>query len=227
VLASVWLQQNPRSVRAIQMMASYQADEGDVDGARRTLREGLSRVPGAGELAMQMVMLDCATIGVSRQQWHALVHLAGMVRNTHLVPETVARLGEEQRGGRCHDSLRDGDFRQLVDALKANPAISWQRETMGYLDYESSRQALHDHDLDQLMRDLDASNRLRPNPLVPREQAIYLLSAGLPDEAMSYLLKSEQTPQPWIKARLLDIRALNAPLWRSARAMKQARPPPR
>jgi hypothetical protein len=166
-------------------------------------------------------LLDCVTVGLGRPQWNALVHLGGTVRNSRLVPETVARFGEEQRGARCRGTLQPGDFAQLAHAVMTNPAIAWQRDAMGYLYYELSKQAVHDRDLDELMHDLDESNRLRPNPLVAREQAIYLLSAGLPEEAMRYLRKSEQTPQPWIKAQLLDIRAMNAPLWRSARRMQQ------
>lgn len=221
-LASVWLQQNPRSVRAIQMMAGYQADRGDIDAAKRTLLAGLSRVPEAGELAMQKVLLDCVTVGISRRQWAALVRLGNHIRNSRQVPELVARFGDEERAGRCRGTLQPGDFNQLARAVMGNPAISWQRDTMGYLNYELSKQAFHDRDLNQLMVYLDESNRLRPSPLVPREQAIYLLSAGLPDDAMAYLRKSEQTPQPWIKAWLLDIKQMNEPLWRSARKMQQA-----
>lgn len=221
-LARVWLQQSPRSVRAIQMMAASQADSGDVDAARHTLLAGLARVPEAGELTLQKALLDCVSVGLSRPQWNALIHLAGTIRNSRLVPETVARFGEEQRGARCRGTLQPGDFEQLAHAVMTNPAISWQRDAMGYLNYELSKQAFHDRDLNQLMAYLDESNRLRPNPLVPREQAIYLLSAGLPDDAMAYLRKSEQTPQPWIKAWLLDIQRMNEPLWHSARRMQQA-----
>ena len=221
-LARVWLEQSPTSVRAIQMVASQQADSGHPEAAKRTLLDGLARVPAAGELAMQIALLDCVTTGVTRPQFDALVELGRTIRNSRMVPETVARFGKEQRGGRCQGTLQPGDFQRLAQAVMANPAIAWQTDAIGYLQYELSQQALHDRNLDQLMHYMDESNRLRPNPLVSREQAIYLLSAGLPREAMLYLEKSEQTPQPWIKAKLLDIPAMNAPLWRSARQMQQA-----
>ena len=219
-LATVWLQENPRSPRAVQMVASYQADAGDMQAARRTLQAGLARMPEAEEFAMQATLADCFTVGLTRAQWNALLVVAGHVRYSAIVPDLVSRFGQEARAGRCHGTLRDGDFIALSEAVIRNPAIAWRGDTLGYLYYEMSRQAAYDRDLQKTMDYLDASYAYRPNPLVARNQAIYLLTAGLPEDAMRYLRRSETTPQPWIKRELLDIRGMNARLWESARRMQ-------
>jgi hypothetical protein len=103
--------------------------------------------------------------------------------------------------------------------LMRNPAIASDPDAMGFLHYELSKLALHDHDLDRLMFHLDESYRYRPSPFVPREQAIYLLSAGLPMEALNYLDLSDSTQQALIKKLLLDMPARNKSLRRNARDM--------
>jgi hypothetical protein len=69
---------------------------------------------------------------------------------------------------------------------------------------------------------LDASYQAVPNPVVATNQAIYLLTAGLPDDAMEYLRKSESARGPWFKRTLLDMQGMNANLWRDAARMKAA-----
>jgi hypothetical protein len=220
-LASVWFQENPQSPRAVQMIASYQADMGDLKAARRTFQAGLARMPEAGEFAMQLTLLDCVTVGITRAQWNELLVVASHVRYSAIVPDLVSRFGQQSRAGKCHGTMLDGDFIRLSEVFMRNPAIAWRKDTLGYIYYEMSRQAAYDRDLQKTMDYLDASYANHPNPLVPRNQAIYLLTAGLPDDAMRYLRKSETTPQPWLKRKLLNIDAMNVPLWRSARIMKK------
>jgi hypothetical protein len=104
----------------------------------------------------------------------------------------------------------------------ANPAIQRNRGAMANLYVELSKQAAHDGDLNATIADLDAAFAAGHNPLVARNQAIYLLTAGLPGPAMEYLKLSEEAPQPRFKAWLLDLPAMNRRLWRSARRMQDA-----
>jgi hypothetical protein len=221
-LASVWLRENPHSVRAVQMMASYQYDRGNKAAARHTIAAGLDAMPAAGELAIQVVLLDCYTRGITQAQYDAMLSTAARMHFSHLVPELAARFGEEARGNRCKGTLPDGGFRRLVRTLVANPAIQRNRGAMANLYVELSKQAAHDGDLNATIADLDAAFAAGHNPLVARNQAIYLLTAGLPGPAMEYLKVSEEAPQPLFKAWLLDLPAMNRRLWRSARRMQDA-----
>lgn len=220
-LAAVWVRESPDSIRAVQMLAAYQADAHDLAGSKRTLQEGFARIPAATELAMQLVLLDCDTVGVTRAEWNSLLSLAKTTHYSAVVPDLVARFGQQQRAERCRDTLQDGDFYRLTETLIHNPNYAWRGDAMAFIYYEMSRQAVYDRNLSNTIAYMDASYSFGPNPLVPRNQAIYLLTAGLPDDAMHYLAISEQTPQPWIKRQLFDIKALNTPLWQDARELKQ------
>lgn len=220
-LALVWAQQSPDSVRAIQTLAAYHADTGNIPEARRTLDAGVRRLPDRPGLRMQRVLLDCIDRGVTPAQWQQLLGTAKVERYDRGVPDLVTAFVKEATGGQCHGSLSIGAVRRLISILLANRAYA-DFDSRGYLHYELSTLALSEHDLDELMRQMDLSNRFRPNPLVSREQAIYLLSAGLPDAALEYLDRSDSTPLPWFKARMLDIESKNASLRKSAIIMRDA-----
>ena len=219
-LATVWLQENPQSIRAVQMVAAYRYEIGDLAGTHQVLREGHARIPKSDELLMQETLLDCYSTGLTRPAWDRLLALAARSEYSAIMPELASDFGEQQRGERCHGTLRDGDFSRLAEALIHNPNASWRGDAMGYIYYEMFRQAAYDGNLQKTMEYGDAAYAARPDPLVARNQAIYLLTAGLPDDAMRYLRKSENTPQPWFKRHVFDVVALNAPLWKNAKDMK-------
>lgn len=219
-LALVWAQQSPRSVRAVQMLASYHADSGDIVQARRTLDAGIARLPAHDELKFQRVLLDCIDRGLAHGQWQELMDVAASSRYSRGIPDLVSSFVEQVEGTRCHGTLTTNDVRQLTEVLLANGNFGHDHDTQGYLHYELAKLALAEHDLDAMMHEMDLSSAFRPNPLVPREQAIYLLTAGLPDAALTYLDRSDNTPQPWFKSWLLNIKEKNQPLRRSAAKMR-------
>ncbi len=221
-LAMVWAQQSPRSMRAVQMLASYHADMGDVAQARATLDAGIRRLPARTELQFQRVLLDCIDRGLRPGQWQHLLQIAATNRYSRGIPDVVTHFTKQVTGERCHDTLAIADVRQLVAVLLANLNYGRDSDTRGYLYYELSKLALAEHDLDAMMQQMDLSYAYRPNPLVAREQAIYLLTAGLPDDALRYLDRSDNTPQPWFKSHVLDIKRKNQPLRNNAVEMQHA-----
>ncbi|MGN6113748.1 MAG: hypothetical protein ACTHOC_12235 [Luteimonas sp.] len=220
-LATVWVQENPDSVRAVQMMASYQAESGDSAAARETLLAGLKRVPAARELAMQVTLLDCYTKGITQRQYRGMLDLARRVRFTQMLPDLATRFGREAREGRCKGTLPKDGFVQFANALLENPALRRDGRAVAYIYVELSKQAVHDRDLDSTMRYLDAAYDANKNPLVPRNQAVYLLTAGLPRDAMRYLRKSEETPFPFFDRWMLDVPSMNRNLWKIAEKMEK------
>lgn len=221
-LATVWLKENPSSVRAIQMMASYQADNGDYRGARETLVTGLERAPQAGELAMQVTLLDCYSGALTSAEFSRLLARARQVRFTQMLPELAGRFGREARGGRCNGTLPENGFVELTTALLENPGVQKNGRARSYIYVELSKLAVSEGNLDLTMHYLDAAYDAHKNPMVPRNQAIYLLTAGLPKEAMEYLRRSETTPMSAFDRWMLDMPALNRSLWISAHTMVQA-----
>ncbi len=220
-LALVWARQSPNSIRAVQTLAIFYYDRGDHQVARDTFDAAIARFPEHKELQFQRVLLDCLDRGVTRHQWQSLVNIATNIRYSRPIPDVVSAFVRESIGtDRCHGTLRPDDARWLIFALLANPNFSHDTDTRGYMHTELAKLALADRDLDGLMHQMDLSYAFRPNPLVPREQAIHLLSAGLPDQALHYLDISDHTPTPWPKSWILDIQTKNLPLRRSAVEMK-------
>ncbi len=219
-IAQVWAQQSPGSPRAIQMLASYYADSGDTLQARKVLDAGIRRLPQKHGLQMQRITLDCLERGVTRGQWRDMLRLAALPGYDRALP-TLATAFVQQvvDAGNCHGTVSHRDVRDLVMAVMHNPAYA-DDDSQGYLHYELSRLALVDRDLDLLMRHMELSNRYRPNPLVVRDQAIFLLTAGLPREALARLDASEQAPIPLFKRWLLDMPSRNASLRASAERMQ-------
>jgi hypothetical protein len=223
-LALVWAQQSPSSMRAVQMLAGYQANTGDLAAARATLDAGIAHLPSQPDLKFQRVLLDCIDRGITREQWQRLLRTAASSPYSRGIPDSVSAFNRQLADGGCHGTLSRDEVRELIAVLLENPHYRSDDDSRGYLHYELARLALADHDLDALMHELDLSYRFRPNPLIPREQAIYLLTAGLPGPALEYLDRSDNAPQPLLKEWLLDIRAKNAPLRQSALKMQAALP---
>lgn len=218
-LALVWLRENPGSVRAIQLAGAWLHDVGDYEQASKVFRAGIARRPGNKELEFQRVLLECLNVGVEPRQWDALVEVARSSNNARVIPEVISAFRIQTDGPACRGTLRREQVRRLAEALMQSPAIAREPIVLGFLHYELARLAEQERDLDAVMRHLDQSNRFRPDPMIPREQAIHLLTAGLPEEALEYLDLSDRMPQSPGQAMVQDMAKLNAPLRRSAERM--------
>jgi hypothetical protein len=137
-----------------------------------------------------------------------------------MLPDLTSRFGREARAGRCKGTLPEGGFKQLANALLDNPAVRRDGRATAYIYVELSKQAVYERDLDATMRYLDAAYAAHKNPMVPRNQAVYLLTAGLPQDAMRYLRESDETPQPLFDRWMLDVAGMNKNLWRIAKQME-------
>lgn len=218
--AQVWLEEHPKSSRAAQWAASAYLDLGDTTRARETLVAARKRIPKSGDLVMQLQLFDCITRGLSEREWEQTREMFHTVTYSQLAPMLLASYFEQLRGGACKGSLDRSKAIGLAEALMDNPKYRNNRPTLSYVNYEMARQAAVDGDLENAIRFLDLAYEYDPFPSIAREQAIYSLRLGRPDDALRYLEKSSSTPLPWIKRQLLDMRAVNAPLVRSAQLMR-------
>lgn len=217
--ALVWLQEHPQSQRATQWAAAYHLENGDTDQARRTLQQAIARIDQADDLRLQAILIDCFSRGVTPAQWQTATRLLSTTPFSNLPPSIIAELVKQLSGSACHDSLTEDRVLQLANALLNNPAYQADPGALSYVHYELAKIYARTGRLDLLMQHMDHAYRLNPQPSVAREQAIYLLSAGLPEQALEYLDKSNSTPMPWLKKLLIDVPKLNQPLQISAQAM--------
>jgi len=219
--AQVWLSEHPNSQRAVQMAAAYYLESGDFGLARRTIEDGISQIPNAEDLQLQSLLLDCfdKTVGLNQVNWAKAVDVAGKSRYSHLHGTIVGSLVLQLLGDACHGTLTREMTFQFGEALLGNPNFQQHPESLAHVHYELARIHAVNGELDPLIDRLDLAYAFNPFPSIPREQAIYLLSAGLPNEALDYIEKSNQTPLPWIKRILLNVPSANESLERSAREM--------
>lgn len=222
-LATLWAQQSPRSVRAAQMLASHYADRGEIDQAKKTFDVAIQMMPQERSLYLQRTLLDCVESGMTETERQELLRIAGQPKHDRGIVTIAASFSERSLSDGCHGTWTPQNARSLISALLTNPAYA-DDESKGFLYYELSRLDLAEHNLDALMQHMDLSNRYRPNPLVEREQAIYLLTAGLPQHALRYLDRSEQAPIPSFKRWLLQMPARNQSLRNSASRMQTIQP---
>lgn len=217
--SQVWLQEHPTSLRAAQLAASYQADTGNPDLARITLQHALERMPRADDLRLQITLLDCMTQGVTKEQWADTITTLHRARYSSLTLTIIKTFVEQTLGDACHGTLDRTLMLAMADSLLSNPAYLQSPPSLAFVHYELAKVYLASHELDLLMYHLDLAYQYNPSPSIAREQAIYLLTAGLPAPALTYLKKSNETPLPWFKRLLLDVPASNAGLVKSAQAM--------
>lgn len=217
-LAIAWITDRPKSPRAIQELAGVEFGSGDLQSARTTLRLGMERLPQNTELELQYLLTYCTHEGLNQDRKQRLLSLLREITYVRVVANIATQLVTEAIKGGCGKTLTRAEAAGMLDTLLRNSAYK-DGDSQGFLHYEAARLSLVDRDLDRLMHHLDRSYDARPNPLVAREQAIYLLAAGLPKEALGYLDRSERTPLPKFKLWLLDMRRRNAPLRASAERM--------
>ncbi len=217
--SQVWLAEHPKSQRAVQWAASYHFESGDTELGRSTLQSGIERIPDAYDLRLQIVLLDCISRGIGPEQWNAALNTMRSAAYSHLHPVLVGAFVTQHLGPACHGTLDRAMTFDLAEALLANPAYQRHPDALSHIHYELSRISARERDLDGLMHRLDLAYQYNPFPSFPREQAIHLLSAGLPEQALEYLEKSNSTPLPLIKRLLLDVPSANQGLVDSANAM--------
>lgn len=219
--SQVWLQEHPKSPRAVQWAASYRFDHGDIAGARTLLASGAARIPAAMDLRLQVVLVDCLTTGNTPGQWQEAIALFQQAPYSHLTPMIFATLVEQALGPACQGSLSHKTLFNIADALLGNHAYQQIKNSLSFIHYELSKIYIANRDLDKTIYHLDLAYQYNSVPSIPREQAIHLLSAGNPGAALHYLRISNSTSQPWFKSLVQDVPAINAPLIRSAERMQR------
>lgn len=215
LLAHTWANDRPASLRATQELASYYFDHGDPVTARSVLEAGIASLPpqAADTLRAQRTLLDCYQGTLTADE---LAELGTRLRTASYVrtlPEVVTMLRHQLAGGQaCQGRLTTAALATLLHALLDNPIYANHAGTAAYLHYELGQLAVIDRDLDRAMRHLDDAVAARADPLILREQAVLLWSAGLPESALEYLDRSDTAPIPRFKAWLLQMPARNRPL---------------
>jgi hypothetical protein len=207
-LARIWHGENPRSIRSTQFLARSLANRGRQDLAREVLVSAYRAQPDKVELAFQLALLDCTSGQLGAEGVRGLQELALSAPPSQSIDTAVRRLRSLATVGTC--SLTVEEWNRLADELLANPAYGRVGSLAGALHYEKAMQAESDRKLNAAMSEYDQAYRYLGDARIPQRQAILLISAGLPEDALRYLAISDRTPTPSFKRFLLDPRVENA-----------------
>lgn len=207
-LARVWHAENPRSIRSSQLLARALASRGRRDLAREVLLSTYQAQPDKVELAFQLALLDCTSGQLDAGSVGELQQLALSAPPGESIDAAVRRLRSLASAGTC--ALTTEGWTRLADNLLANPTYGRVGSLAGSLHYEKAMQAESDRSLDVAMSEYDEAYRYLGDARIPQHQAVLLISAGLPEDALRYLAISDRTESPFFKRFLSDARDENA-----------------
>lgn len=225
-LATAWEAERPKSVRAVQLLASHYVQQGEYGYARNVLLNGMDRIPQARELAFQHALLQCMDGRAGNSTFEDLIDTAADAHWARVVPDVVMALRAHIGSAHCGEALTPARYRRLVESLLANPHYAGRLDAVAHLHYELARMYLDTDHPQASLAHFEAAYAAHPEPQTAINQAHVLLYLGRRDEALAALDRAKATPLPRFKRWLHDpgdqAAALRAAILRSPLAGGEA-----
>lgn len=221
-LAMAWAAKQPDSIRAQSMLADRQYKNGHAAMALTTVESVLAKHPHNTGLAENRVYLKCMLgelIPADMQALTNLLRTAPFDRGGFSNIETLRLLASTHR---C-TALNAQSWQLLVHTLLKNSAYS-DGVASGFLHYQLHEFAVAHGDLDNAIQQLDAAYAKDPDAEIPRLQAKYLASAGLYDQAIEILRRTDYSRLPLLRRLLVNDRAINGHVIETLKQQKSALP---
>lgn len=191
LMSNIWASENPKSMRAQQLAANYWALNGKYDIAQQHLHKALQFNPKDMGLRLQLLLLDCLQGTAPR----ALVDeiIAGLTDSpfNHSSEVTVESLAAYQQEGRC-PGLKREDIHRMISALIADPKYRAVPNSLRNLYYLQGTMYGDERRLNPAMEALDHAFALVPDADIAMQQAVWLATAGLYDDALRYVEKARR-----------------------------------
>lgn len=190
LLSHTWLRESPESTRAAQQYAQWLFLQGRHQESARVLEEFNQQHTGGIGVRSSGLVLSCPEDFGKR--WEELVEYAYTAPYSNALNDTVNKVLLRNKG--C-DEVTTDRIRQFLRALMSNPRYTSTSHFLEnlYLLYAYSYRK--DGNLPLAMYFADRAFDVRPEPLIPFNQALWLLEAGLNEEALRYIRIAQQTPE--------------------------------
>jgi protein O-mannosyl-transferase len=208
-LAFFFSSAHPASVRAQGERAEDLFKSGHPAEARRIIQATADRVPGDASPRISLVFIDCSTRSLKTDDVTRLRTLLAHSRWNRLVFEGLEPLREQAVANSCAPALDDRAWLSLSDAVMANPSFQSDPIALGNLHYQRHLLAVARGDLGAALAELEATEKVDPDPEIVRLQAKYLMDAGLPEEAVRRLRAYDPSRRPLLRRLLVDDVAIN------------------
>lgn len=193
--AAVWYHESPGSLRTTLTYANILVKQRRLDEANEVLTRGRQAMPDALILALSQKYVQCY-LQDRPQSFDDLPALARRARYETASLEMLQPMwevarhhpGEQAPPGRCLPASA-AQLAAIYQGLLDNPRFAEARNRAKLLGNLAACAQLRG-DLDATLNYFDQAFASEPNPLYPFEQAVVLLSAGLPEPALEYIGKA-------------------------------------
>ncbi|MHC1481620.1 tetratricopeptide repeat protein [Frateuria aurantia] len=206
-LALTWARFHPQSARSQSLLAQQQLLHHQVSRARDTMQSLANRLPADSSTAIRLVEIDCQQNTLTSGQLDKLQTLLTSVAYDRTGYLEMEQLREQAQAGTCKTVLSPVRWSQLADALLADPYYQVDHVALGFLHYQKSQLAVFQHNLTAAIHELQQTDAMDPDPEIPREEARYLMSAGLYDQAITTLRTANAQHYPLLRRLLVNDRA--------------------
>lgn len=180
----VWANEHPRSIRAQQAAGNMALQNKDWLRGLAYGRRAYELAPNQGGLILQQFQLKCLINKVTE------IDIAGTsarlltAKYDHAIPETMKIISRQAEENSC-PPFKTSDSLAFLDALLHNEKIAHPM-ALHSLYYQQGMLHAEQGNLELAIRALDQSYRYNNVIDIPLQQGIWLLSAGLIDEAEKY-----------------------------------------
>lgn len=203
LLANVWANENPGSLRAQQLAAAYWLPLGYQERAKQFLLTSKLHNPTHVTIDLQLVIVDCADGRLDHDQFQKLTYVARSASYDNAIFETLAKLRKSVADEQC----RGLTFDQLLaveEALLKSPRFTKVDRNLTNLYFEIAQLRASQGNLNDTMLALDQAYKAEPLVDIALQGAYWLLSAGLPNEALTYVKLARDAKPTGLYAYLND-----------------------
>ncbi|MDS4032259.1 MAG: hypothetical protein RKO66_19670 [Candidatus Contendobacter sp.] len=225
IAAELWARRHPDSPRATHFLATSYLAVGNANTARQILERAAHARPAS--VGITLVALPFTCKNGDPEATRALYRLAEAHATTGeysaAAVNSLSRLREMLKQGQC-PGLERADLYRLADQLMANPLYMAFGRRLGHLHYIQSELYRDEHDLDGTLRHLFAAYAVDPDIGAIALIVGTMLSAGLRDEARTFLEQAQQN-LPLNPVLRIEWRKIIGQLWEMVDGRQAPAPP--
>ncbi len=193
IAAELWARRHPTSPRATHFLATNYLAVGNPAAARQTLERAAYARPASVGITLMALPLTCknGNPDATRALYRLAEAHAATGEYSGSSADSLSRLREMLKQGQC-PGLEQADLHRLADQLMANPLYTAFGRRLSHLHYIQSELYRDERDLDGALRHLFAAHAADPDIGAIALIVGTLLSAGLRDEARTFLEQAQQ-----------------------------------
>ncbi|KAB2933382.1 MAG: hypothetical protein F9K25_05665 [Candidatus Contendobacter sp.] len=225
IAAELWARRHPDSPRATHFLATSYLAVGNVNTARQILERAAHARPASVGITLMALPLTCKNgdPDATRALYRLAEAHAATGEYSAAAANSLPRLREMLKQGQC-PGLEPTDLRALADRLMTNPPYVATSRRLGHLHYIQSELYRDEGDLDGTLRHLHAAYAADPDIGAIALIVGTLLSAGLYDEARTFL-EQAQRGLPLNPVLRIEWRKIIGQLWEVVNGRQAPAPP--